>query len=225
LAEALEGEFRAISYDRRGWGASTAPDTYRRTTVEEQSEDAAALLASAADGPAVVCGAGLGGVVALDLLLRDPKLVAGAILIEPPLLQLLPIATEALSDDRARLEAAAGTGEDVIALYLSGGLPALGPGITRMPAELTAAVGEHPSSLIAELGIAAGWRMPLPRLAAAGRPSAIITASSTPPLIREASSALAARLAHATEHQLDSGGAPPHLGAADQLAAIARELA
>jgi pimeloyl-ACP methyl ester carboxylesterase len=72
LAEALEGEFRAISYDRRGWGASTAPDTYRRTTVEEQSEDAAALLASAADGPAVVCGAGLGAVVALDLLLRDP---------------------------------------------------------------------------------------------------------------------------------------------------------
>ena len=31
-------------YDRRGWGASEAPEGYRRTTVEEQSEDAAVLL-------------------------------------------------------------------------------------------------------------------------------------------------------------------------------------
>ncbi len=35
---------RAISYDRRGWGGSGAPPGYARTTVEEQSEDAAALL-------------------------------------------------------------------------------------------------------------------------------------------------------------------------------------
>ena len=43
------------------------------------------------------------------------------------------MATEALSDDRRRLEvAAAGAGEDVIDLYLSGGLQALGAG--RRPA-------------------------------------------------------------------------------------------
>ena len=44
VAAALSGRARAIVYDRRGWGASSAPDDYRRTTVEEQSEDAAALL-------------------------------------------------------------------------------------------------------------------------------------------------------------------------------------
>ena len=225
LGAALESRARAITYDRRGWGGSSAPDTYRRTTVEEQSEDAAALLECAAEEPAVVCGAGLGAVIALDLLLRDPQLVAGAVLIEPPLLQLLPLATEALSDDRSRLEAVAGGGQDVIALYLSGGLPALGPGITRLPEHLTAAGREQPASLIAELGIAAAWRMPLPRLAAAERPTVIVTAGSTPPLIRDASSALAARLAEASERELDSGGGPPHLGAADGVAGIALKLA
>ena len=76
---ALSEGARAISYDRRGWGGSSAPDGYRRTTVEEQSEDAAALIESAAEAPAVVCGAGLGAVIALDLLLRRPDLAsAGA---------------------------------------------------------------------------------------------------------------------------------------------------
>ena len=53
------------------------PTDYRRTTVEEQSEDAAVLLESAAAVPAVVAGAGVGAVIALDLLLRRPELVAG----------------------------------------------------------------------------------------------------------------------------------------------------
>ena len=84
-------------------GADRArPTGYRRTTVEEQSEDAAALIESAAEAPAVVCGAGLGAVIALDLLLRRPELVSGAVLIEPPLLALVPAATEALSEDRRR---------------------------------------------------------------------------------------------------------------------------
>ena len=156
VGEALAPRARAISYDRRGWGASSAPEDYRRTTVEEQSEDAAALLESAKAAPAVVVGAGIGGIVALDLLLRRPDLVAGTLLVEPPVLQLLPMATEALSDDRRRLEVAAGAGEDVIDLYLSGGLQALGGGVSRLPAELIAAARERPASVVAEMGIATG---------------------------------------------------------------------
>jgi pimeloyl-ACP methyl ester carboxylesterase len=224
LAGSLEPRARAIVYDRRGWGDSSVPDDYRRTTIEEQSEDAAALLESVADGPAVVCGAGLGAVIALDLLIREPAAVAGAVLIEPPLYQLLPIATEALSEDRGRLELAAAGGEDVIGLFLSGELPALGPGITRLPEELTGAARQHAASLIAELGIAAAWRTPLPSLAAAERPSAVVTSSSTPPLVADASSVLAERLAGASAHQVESGDAPPHLGSADEVAEITVEL-
>ena len=75
VAEALSPRARAITYDRRGWGASSAPDQYRRTTIEEQSEDAAALIETLDSGPAVLCGAGMGSVIGLDLLLRRDELV------------------------------------------------------------------------------------------------------------------------------------------------------
>src|SRR4051794_8529442 len=70
VAEAVAARARAISYDRRGWGHSSAPEDYRRTTVEEQSEDAVTLLESTRAAPAVICGAGVGAMVGLDLLLR-----------------------------------------------------------------------------------------------------------------------------------------------------------
>jgi pimeloyl-ACP methyl ester carboxylesterase len=60
LAEAVAGRRRAICYDRRGWGESTAPDDYRRTTVEEQSEDAAALIEALEAPPPSSAGAGSG---------------------------------------------------------------------------------------------------------------------------------------------------------------------
>jgi pimeloyl-ACP methyl ester carboxylesterase len=224
LSTALSERSRAIAYDRRGWGGSSAPEEYRRTTVEEQSEDAAALLEGVAGSPALVYGAGLGSVLALDLLLRRPDLVSAAVLIEPPLLQLLPVATEALSEDRRRIEGAVAAGEDVIELYLSGALPALGPGTNRLPDPMAEAARERPASVLAELGIAAGWRTALPQLARSERPSAIVTCESTPPLLREASGALAERLAQSSALDVDAGGALPHVGAPGELASVVGEL-
>lgn len=224
VAEELSDQARAIAYDRRGWGASSAPEGYRRTTVEEQSEDAAALLESLDAAPAVIAGAGVGAMVALDLLLRRPDLVTGTLLVEPPVLQMLPVATEALSEDRRRLEMAAGTGESVIDLYLSGGLPSLGAEVIRLPGELLSAASQRPASVVAEMGVATGWRAPLPSLAAVERQSVIVTAPSTPALVRDASAALADRLAGADLLGIDSGAAPPHVGAPAEVAALALEL-
>lgn len=225
VSEAVAEEAWAISYDRRGWGASGTPDEYRRTTVEEQSEDAARLIESIEGGPAVACGAGVGAVVALDLALRRPELVAGLLLIEPPLLQLLPEATEALSEDRNRLETAAAAGESPIELYLSGGLPALGAGVSRLPEGTLALARERTASVVAELGLASSWRLPLPRLAETETPSAVVTAPSTPPLLRDAAAALAGRLPRSTTVEVNAGPHPPHLGAPAEVAAIATDLA
>jgi pimeloyl-ACP methyl ester carboxylesterase len=224
VSETLAARARAINYDRRGWGSTSAPEDYRRTTVEEQSEDAVALLDAAEAAPAVIAGAGVGAMVALDLLIRRPDLVTATLLVEPPILQLLPMATEMLSHDRRRLEMAAGAGEDVIELYLSGALPALGAGVSRLPEGLIAGARERPASVVAEMGIATGWRTPLPRLAAAERASTIVTSLSTPPLLRDASAALADRLAGASLKEVDSGEAPPHVGAAEEVAALALQL-
>jgi pimeloyl-ACP methyl ester carboxylesterase len=172
----------------------------------------------------VACGAGTGAVVALDLLVRRSELIGGAVLVEPPLLQLLPVATEALSEDRHRLEIAMGTGESVTDLFLSGALAALGPGVDRLSDEVRAMAREHSGSLIAELGLATGWRLSLPELAAADRPSAVLTAASTPALLRDASAALAERLQGSGLRELDSAELPPHLGAPDEVADAALGL-
>jgi len=224
VAEALSERSRAISYDRRGWGASSAPEEYRRTTVEEQSEDAGALIEATADTPAVVCGAGLGAVIALDLLLRRIELVSAAVLIEPTLLQLTPLATEALSEDRRRIEMAAANRENVVNVFLSGALPSLGPGVARQPDGMAVAARDRPRSVMAELGIPAGWRMPLPRLGSAERPSAIVIADSTPPLVREAASALGGRLALTSMREVSSPELPPHIGGAAEVASIVAEV-
>jgi pimeloyl-ACP methyl ester carboxylesterase len=227
VARTLEGGARAISYDRRGWGESTVPEGYRRTTIEEQSEDAAALLDSLGAAPAVVCGAGIGAVIALDLSLRRPGMVAGTVLVEPPLMALLPEATEALSDDRLALEQAVAErgAEGALGLYLTGRLGALGAGAGRLPTSLTAEARERPVILFAELGAPAAWNMPFLRLAAAERPALIATSPSTPPLLRESARALAARLAGSSERELSGARTPPHIGDPQGVAALALELA
>jgi pimeloyl-ACP methyl ester carboxylesterase len=226
VAEAIAERARAISYDRRGWGESSAPDDHHRTTVEEHSEDAAALIEALEAPPAVLCGAGIGAVIALDLLLRRPDLVAGAVLIEPPLLGLVPRATEALSADRKAAQDAARAGgvAAVVELYLSGGLAALGPGVERLPEVSVGPARRRPQSLVAELGAIPGWSMPLVRLGSAERPSAIVVSAQAPPLFRDAAGELRARLGRSELRELEGAG-PPHLTAPAELARIGLELA
>jgi pimeloyl-ACP methyl ester carboxylesterase len=104
--QALSDAARVIAYDRRGYGSSGAPEPYGGTTVQEQAEDAAALLRELDAAPAVVCGEGFGALVALDLMTRHAGLVRGAVLSDPPLLALVPEATAALAAERERIRAA-----------------------------------------------------------------------------------------------------------------------
>lgn len=227
LAREIARAGRAIAYDRRGWGRSSAPEGYRRTTIEEQSEDAAALIEAAGAAPATLCGAGVGAVIALDLLLRRPELVTAAVIIEPPLLALLPDATEMLSQDRAAIEVAVGERgiEGAVGLYLAGGLAALGAGAGRLPPALTFGARERPISVFAEIAAPIAWSMPLVRLAEAPRPARILTSPSTPHLLREAAGALAARLAGAESATIEVERLPPHLGAPDRVAELSLAIA
>jgi pimeloyl-ACP methyl ester carboxylesterase len=227
VAKAVAARARAVSYDRRGWGESSAPPGYARTTIEEQSEDAAVLIESLGAAPALLCGAGIGAVIALDLSLRRSALVAGSVLVEPDVLALLPEATEALSDDRQALEAAVAErgAAGAVALYLSGRLTALGAGLDRLPTSLTAEGRQRPGGVFAELGAASGWSMPLVRLADAERPTRIVTSPSTPPLLREAARALQGRLGASETIEVAGSRTPPHIAAPDEVAALALELA
>lgn len=81
LPARLSADRRVAEYHRRSFGAarSVAADG-----LSQHASDAAAVIA-ALGGPAVVVGWSIGGVIALELAARYPELVAGLVLIEPPL--------------------------------------------------------------------------------------------------------------------------------------------
>jgi pimeloyl-ACP methyl ester carboxylesterase len=110
MAAGLADAARVITYSRRGYGASTAPEPYAGTTVMEQAEDLAALLRFLGISDAIGAGEGFGALVVLDVLRRHHGLLRAAVVRDPPVLALVPDAARALSDEYARLEAAVGTG-------------------------------------------------------------------------------------------------------------------
>ena len=89
VAEELSDEFRVITYDRRGNSRSPRPPGWNATTIEEQADDAAALLRALELAPAAIFGSSSGAIYALSLLIRHPELVQAAILHEPPMLAAL----------------------------------------------------------------------------------------------------------------------------------------
>jgi len=225
FAEEVGAWARPIAYDRRGWGASGAPEGYRGTTISEHAEDAAALLAALAIDQAMVCGAGIGALIALELMLRADSAVSAALLIEPPLLSLLPEMTEGLAADREKISAAVASGGRAAAveLYLSGGLLHLGPGQERIPRDGSASAADHPISLFAELAAVAAWPLRGREMLAVGIPSRIVVGASTPPVVRQAGEGLAALLGGSEIVRLGGEGLP-HVSAAAGLAASARSL-
>jgi len=225
LIGAIGADARTIAPDRRGWGSSEAPEQYVATTVEEQAADGDALLREIDAGPAVVCGAGLGAVVALELLLRHRDLVRAAVVVEPPLLAFLPEATQGLAADRERIAEAVQRGgpEAAIDVYLGGGLPHLGPGAERIPDAVGAEARQRPLSLFAELGAVPAWSLRTAEMLATDARSRILVGASTPPIVRSASEQLALRLG-GTELVDMGGDGLPHVSAAQESADAIRDL-
>src|SRR5215212_4251774 len=79
VAEILSDEFTVVTYDRRANSRSPRPDGWEGTSTEEQSEDAAALIGYLELAPSPVFGNSVGAIIGLDLAIRRPELVQGAI--------------------------------------------------------------------------------------------------------------------------------------------------
>ena len=223
LEEALGDRGEVVAHRRLGWRDDT-PDDYRATTVDEQAEDAVHALEALGE-PAVLCGAGLGAVIALDLLIGRPHLVSAAVLIEPPLLAFSAVATEQLAADRVELgNAVQGGGIDAgVELCLSGALSALAPGAERLPEEATFPARERPASLFAELGAVPAWSIPFTKLGSNERAAAVVVSAGTPALVGEAGDALAGRLGEARLERL-AGSGPAHLSEPGAVAGLVAAL-
>ena len=176
---------RAIAYDRRGYGSSGAPEPYAATTVQEQSEDAAALLTALDAAPALLVGDGFGALVALELLVRRPELASAAVLSDPPLLAFVPGAAKPLAAERSLLEAALREGGPghAIAAWLGEAVDA-----DRVARARAARLG-----FFADYAGQASWSPARRELRAIGVPVAIVTRPDAETHVVEAADA-AARL-------------------------------
>ncbi len=183
IAEELAAQARAIAYDRRGYGSSGAPDPYHGTTVEEQAQDAAALLRALDAAPALVCGDGFGALVALDLVRRHRALVRAAVLSNPPLFMFVPEATERLAEQHVELEAAVREGgpEAGVERWLSGRVEA--PALARARAAYRA--------FFADYAGLASWPATRSELRALDVPAIVLTGPWSPPHVVAAADALA----------------------------------
>jgi 3-oxoadipate enol-lactonase len=86
--ERISDEFTCVTYDRRGHGSSSDADAPH--SVPLHGDDFAALI-RALDLPPVVCVGSSGGArIGVDVVLRYPGLLAGAVLSEPPVFSLSP---------------------------------------------------------------------------------------------------------------------------------------
>jgi pimeloyl-ACP methyl ester carboxylesterase len=176
------GGLRAIAYDRRGYGLSGAPEVYAATTVQEQAEDAAALLEGLGAAPALLVGDGFGALVALELLVRRPAIAVGAVLADVPLFAFVPAATEVLAAQRQLLEDALRAGGPGAAVRAWLGSDAVAPE--------RAATWER--GFFADYAGQASWSPSRRELRGIGVPVALVTGPASPAHVVAASDAAAA---------------------------------
>lgn len=180
-ASELDLPARLITYERRGYGASGAPEPYEATTVHEQAQDAACVLRATAGEPALVVGEGFGALVALDLASRHGDLVAALVLADPPLFAFVPEAAERLAAERAALEEA----------LRAGGLAAA---VDRWLGEQSPWARAAARAFFADLAGLASWPVTRGTLRAIGAPAAVVTGPSTTSHVAVAADAIAALL-------------------------------
>lgn len=195
VAEALADEFTAVVYDRRGNSRSPPPARWGATSVEEQADDAAALLGALGLAPAGVFGTSSGGVLALGLAIRHPGAVRGAILHEPTLYSVLRRPEETLSEIAATVREGLAAGGEAGAVeafwrHVGGdaGWEGLAPDLrARMVANAGTFFGKERARF-------AAWRPEDAALAAVAVPVELLVGEESLPFFAEMAAWLAGRL-------------------------------
>ncbi len=83
VANKLAEKYTVITYDRRGHSRSQPPFDWHKTTMKEQADDAAGLLKILGFKSAVIYGNGIGGLIAIEMMVNHPQVVKKAILHDP----------------------------------------------------------------------------------------------------------------------------------------------
>jgi pimeloyl-ACP methyl ester carboxylesterase len=221
LAQALADEFTVVSYDRRGNSRSPRPPGWTTTSVDEQADDAAALLGALGLSSAAVFGTSSGGLFALGLALRHAERVRGLVLHEPALYSVLERPQEVAAAIGAPVRAAMAAGGPTAAIerfwrLVSGDAnwERLDPGLHRRMLE-----GAE-TYLGVERGAFDAYRPDEAALAALAAPVQVVASEESAPFFGEMARWLAGRLGVAVVST--PGTHTPYLDRPDELARTVR---
>ncbi len=224
LAGLLADEFTVLTYDRRGWSRSPRPAGWEQTSIKEQADDAAWLVRATGMAPVTVFGSSSGALIALDLALRHPGLLSGAVLHEPVTFTLLPsdyvqeqfAAVTPLMERAIAAEGPRG-GQRTLLEYLAE------DGIARFPAQLRERWLESAAVFAIEFpAMLFGYRPEEAPLRAMAVPVVVARAASSPPLNQRAAARLGEILG--VEPREMPGGHLAYLEHPDDFAVALRPL-
>ena len=223
VAELLSDEFTVVTYDRRANSRSPQDEDWESTSTEEHSEDAARLIEALDIAPAAVFGNSAGAIIGLDLLIRRPELVRGAILHEPPM-------TAGMSNPEKMMAA--------IQQVVEGGMQKGGPrgGVEAFwrfvagdgtfenldPQLRERMLGNGETFLGTELGVFTSYRPDEARPGAAKIPARVMVRTEGAPFYEEAARWLADRLN--VELERLPGGHTPYFNRPEEMAETIRLL-
>lgn len=224
VRDALGDGFRTIAYDRRGYGESGEPEDYRRTTVFEHGDDLIALLRGLDLAPAVLCGHSFGAMTCLDAVMREPGLVRGAVLIEPPMLWLAAGGAEAMSALHGAIEEGAAEHGSAGAIGAFVREVCGDHALESVGRERATAALAHPRGFGADMGAVGDWSVPPREIRAIETPVVMVAGTRTPQAYREPATVLARMIPGAELREADSGHLVPN-EAPGVVAQAVRQLA
>ncbi|UXN74930.1 alpha/beta hydrolase [Devosia sp. A8/3-2] len=97
----MADRWTVVAYDPRGNSWSTFEGAPQPLSLDEQADDAAALIAAMGSGPADIFGTSGGAQIGLNLAARHPDLVRALVAHEPPAMMLLDDPSAMLAADEA----------------------------------------------------------------------------------------------------------------------------
>ena len=158
----LSGNYRLIRYRRRGFCGNVVPKGAGWLAISEHASDAAMLLKHLNVQPVHVVGHDLGGMIALQLALQEPRLVHTLSLIEP-ILMGVPSWDTTLTEVGPAIDLfLAGDHRGAVEHFLS---ISSGPEVAevlerRMPGALAQATLDSPAFFEGEVFAISEWHLP-----------------------------------------------------------------
>lgn len=202
----LAPRFRCVAYDRRGHSRSPLGEITQRT-VALHADDAAQLIGTLGLAPCVLVGSSGGARVALDIVRRYPELLAGAVLSEPPVFDLVPEGGAAAFVGRIRpvVEAAMARGGPEAAVDAFFGM--ICPGLWAALPEARRAVPYRANAreLFGDLSMPA-YSVTRADLARISRPCLIVRGSQSDPALRRVAGVLAENIPGSQLVELEGSG-------------------